>query len=144
MTTQFDYGPVEFLLLAFESDAPPRSVVEAVEDLIEAGTIRLLDLVVVSRSPSGEVTAVDVEDVSEEYGFGSIELEATGLAPDDDIQELGADLPPGTSAVLLVVEHRWAKTLAERVASSGGYLIHSERIPAPIVNEQLAALGVRG
>ena len=143
MTTQFDYGPVEFLLLAFESDAPPRSVVEAVEDLIEAGTIRLLDLVVVSRSPSGEVTAVDVEDVSEEYGFGSIELEATGLAPDEDIQELGADLAPGTSAVLLVVEHRWAKTLAERVASSGGYLIHSERIPAPIVNEQLAALGAR-
>jgi len=138
---EFSYGPVEFLLVAFETVTPPRSVVDAVEELIEAGTIRLLDLVVVSRAPSGEVTAVDVEDVSEEYGFGSIELEATGLAPDDDIQELGADLAPGTSAVLLVVEHRWAKTLAERVASGGGYLIHTERIPAPLVNEQLAALG---
>jgi len=138
---EFSYGPVEFLLVAFETDTLPRTVVEAVEELIEAGTIRLLDLVVVSRSPSGEVTAVDVEDVSEEYGFGSIELEATGLAPDDDIQELGADIAPGTSAVLLVVEHRWAKTLAERVASGGGYLIHSERIPSSVVNEQLAALG---
>ena len=141
MPTQFTYGPVEFLLLAFEADAPPRSVVEAIEELIDAETIRLLDLVIVSRSASGEVSAVDVEDVSEEYGFGSIELEATGLAPDDDIQELGADLAPGTSAVLLVVEHRWAKTLAERVASGGGYLIHSERIPSSVVNEQLAALG---
>ena len=141
MTTQFSYGPVEFLLLAFETDTPPRSVVETIEELIEAETIRLLDLVVVSRSATGEVSAVDIEDVSEEYGFGSIELEATGLAPDSDIQELGADLPPSTSAVLLVVEHRWAKSLAERIAAGGGYLIHSERIPAPIVNEQLAALG---
>jgi len=141
MTPRFTYGPVEFLLIAFETDTVPRSVVEAIEELIEARTIRLLDLVVVSRSPGGEVTAVDIEDVSEEYGFGSIELEATGLAPDEDIQELGADLPPGTSAVLLVIEHRWAKSLAERVAEGGGYLIHSERIPAPVVNEQLAALG---
>ena len=137
---EFTYGPVELLLLAFDGVEPPPSVVEAITELLEEGTIRLLDLMLVSRSREGAVTAVDIEDVSDEYGFGSIELEATGLAAEDDIQELAEGLPLGSSAALLVIEHRWAKNLTDRLAASGGFVVHSDRIPAPIVNAELAAL----
>ncbi|WP_411700824.1 DUF6325 family protein [Conyzicola sp.] len=138
--TEFTYGPVEFLLIAFDSDKPSGGILEAITELIESETINLLDLVFVSKGSDGTVTSVDIEDATDEYGFGTIELEATGLASDEDIQELADDLPPGTSAALLVVELLWAKKLATRLTAAGGFVVHSDRIPAPVVNAALAAL----
>ncbi|WP_374193755.1 DUF6325 family protein [Glaciihabitans sp. dw_435] len=51
--TSFTYGPVEFLLIAFNDDRPSPEVTGAITELIESETIRLLDLVVVSRSETG-------------------------------------------------------------------------------------------
>ena len=138
--TEFDYGPVELLLVAFPDGGPTPAVLDAISELIESETIRLLDLVVVSRSSTGEVTAVDIEDVGDEYGFGTVELEASGLASDDDIRELAEDLPLGSSAALLVVEMLWAKKLANRMSQAGGFVVHTDRIPALVVNAALAAL----
>ena len=138
--TEFTYGPVEFLLIAFDSDKPSPGILEAITELIESSTINLLDLVVVTKGLDGTVTSVDIEDATDEYGFGTIELEATGLASDEDIQELANDLPPGTAAALLVIELVWAKNLASRLTEAGGFVVHTDRIPAPVVNAALAAL----
>ena len=138
--TEFTYGPVEFLLIAFDSDKPSPGILEAITELIESSTINLLDLVVVTKALDGTVTSVDIEDATDEYGFGTIELEATGLASDEDIQELANDLPPGTAAALLVIELVWAKNLASRLTEAGGFVVHTDRIPAPVVNAALAAL----
>ncbi|WP_307852456.1 DUF6325 family protein [Glaciihabitans sp. dw_435] len=86
------------------------------------------------------MSAVDVEDVSDEYGFGTVELEASGLASDNDIHELAEELPLGTAAALLVVELLWAKNLANRIADAGGFVVHTDRIPAPLVNAVLTEL----
>lgn len=138
--TEFTYGPVEFLLVAFDSDKPSPAILEAITELIESSTINLLDLVVVTKALDGTVASVDIEDATDEYGFGTIELEATGLASDEDIQELADDLPAGTAAALLVIELIWAKNLASRLAEAGGFVVHTDRIPAPVVNAALAAI----
>lgn len=137
---EFTYGPVELLLVAFEAEEPSPDIVEAIRELIEAETIRLLDLVVVERSLDDTLTVTDIEDVTDQYGFGEIELEATGIAPTADIEEMAALVEPGRSAALAVIEHVWAKKLASTVAQSGGYVVSTERIPASIVNAELAAI----
>ncbi|MDQ0893896.1 DUF6325 family protein [Agromyces ramosus] len=134
----FEYGPVELYLVGFAGDRPDDSTLEAIGELIEGGEIRLLDLLVISRAEDGEVTVTEFADVSDEYGFGTVELEAVGLVADDDAQELAQGIPPGTSGALLAVELLWAKRLASKFAASGGVVLHTERIPAPVVNAVLA------
>src|ERR1700712_3580755 len=109
MMADFEYGPVEMLLIGFEGERPGPAVVEAIADLIEGGLVRLLDLTFISRNELGEVSTIEIEDVSDEYGFGGVELEATGLAADEDIAEFAESIPFGTSAALVVVELVWAK-----------------------------------
>ncbi|GAA5036599.1 DUF1269 domain-containing protein [Microbacterium fluvii] len=130
----FTFGPVEFYLVALEGDRPAPDVFEALADLIADGTLRLLDLLIISKDEAGEVTVTEIEDETDQYGFGTVELAAEGLAGDDDVDELAELIPPGTSAMLAVLELAWATKLAERVAASGGRVLSVERIPAPVVN----------
>ncbi|MFB2598868.1 DUF6325 family protein [Herbiconiux sp. P17] len=136
----FTYGPVELLLVGFEGERPGPEVVDAFRDVVDAGTVRLLDLLFVTRSLEGDVTLLELEDAGDAIGLDEFVLEATGLASAEDIEELAVQIPPGSSAALLVVELTWAKNLASKLASGGGVVLSTERIPAPVVNEVLAAI----
>lgn len=130
--TDLEYGPVELVLAAFAGEEPNPGVMGALADLADAGTIRLIDLVHVSRDHDGIVTFAEIDDRGIDVGV--IDLAAAGLASDDDVQELGSRLPPGTSALLLVVELLWARELASRLVEADGFVVDSVRIPAPVVN----------
>ncbi len=130
---EFTYGPVELHLVAFDGDRPDPAVIEAIVDLVDDGAIRLLDFTIVSKSETGEITVVEIED--EDY---ELDLAEIGITGDEDIEELAASLAPGSSAAIVAFELAWAKRLAEKLAASGSVIIRSERIPAPIVNALLA------
>jgi uncharacterized membrane protein len=132
--TAFRYGPVELYLVGFEGERPDPGVIQALVELLEGGLVRLLDFVIIARSEDGEVTVTEIEDQTEEYGFGSVELEAIGIAGDEDIAEFAELIPPGAAAALVALELSYARTLADRLDASGGVVLRSERIPAPIVN----------
>jgi hypothetical protein len=83
----FEYGPVDLYLVGFEGDRPGPGVLEAIGELIEGGEIRLLDFLVISRHDDGAVFVTEFADVSDEYGFGTVELEAVGLVADEDAKE---------------------------------------------------------
>ncbi|KQZ11538.1 MULTISPECIES: DUF6325 family protein [Agromyces] len=135
---EFEYGPVELYLVGFEGDRPDPGTLEAIGELVEGGEIRLLDFLVISRELDGSVLITEFEEVSDEYGFGTVELEAIGLVAEEDAHELAQGIPPGTSGALLAIELVWAKRLASRFAQSGGLVLQTERIPAPVVNAALA------
>jgi hypothetical protein len=136
--TDFEYGPVELILAGFDGDEPNGGVIGAVMDLVDAGTVRVLDLVFVSRSESGELTSMELEDAPDSLGLSALELSAGGLAAKEDLEQLGERLQPGTSAILLAIELLWAKHLASRLAEAGGFVIDALRIPAPVVNAVVA------
>ncbi len=140
--TDLEFGPVELVLAAFEGDTPKAGVLEAILDLADAGTVRLLDLVYVTRSEDGVIDWVELDEAGIE--LGEIDLAASGLASHEDLEELSGRLPLGTSALLLVVELTWAKHLASRLLEADGYVVDSVRIPAPVVNavvEEVRAAG---
>ncbi|HWI31244.1 MAG TPA: DUF6325 family protein [Microbacterium sp.] len=136
---EFRFGPVELYLIGFEGDRLSPGVVSALTDLVESGVIRLLDLVIVSKGDDGEVTVTEVVDESDEYGFGSVEFHAQGVAGGEDIDEFADLIPPGTSAALIAFELAFARQLVSRFAESGGIVLRAERIPAPIVNAVIDA-----
>ncbi len=135
---EFEYGPVDLYLVGFEGDRPDPGTLDAIGELIEGGEIRLLDFLVISHEEDGSVLVTDFEEVRDEYGFGTGDLEASGLVGDEDVEDLADLIPLGTSAALLAIELVWAKQLASRFAASGGVVLQTERIPAPVVNAVLA------
>lgn len=133
--TDFDYGPIEFYAIGFEGDRPGPGVLKAVDDLVAAGTVNVLDLVFVRRSPEGELEILELSDTLES-DVPTLDLE--GLAGEEDILALADGLEPGTSAAILVVELLWAKAFASALYDAGGAVIAREGVPAPIVNAFLA------
>lgn len=126
---EFRYGPVELYLVGFEGEAPDPGVIDSLNDLVEGGTVRVLDFLIVSKSEGGDVTIAEVED--EEF---ALDLHEVGIAGEEDIAELAGLVPAGGSAAIVALELVYARALAERVAASGAVVLSSERIPAPIVN----------
>lgn len=134
----FEYGPAEFIVAQFDSDRPSPGVVEAILDLVESGTVRLLDLLFVTRHEDGSVDVTELEEIGDEIGMSGVTLEASGLAGDEDVEDIAELIPPGTAGAVLIIEHLWAKDLASRFFQAGGLVVHSERIPAPVVNAVVA------
>ncbi|MEC5182829.1 hypothetical protein RCH12_000259 [Cryobacterium sp. MP_3.1] len=136
---EFTYGPVEILLISFDGERPGAPLSEALRALIDEKTVTLLDLIFVSRSVEGDLRIVEVEDLPEKAQLPDLALGELGLAGLDDVEELAVDLPPGTSAAVLVVELTWARHFASVLSASGGAVLHQERIPAAVVNAVLDA-----
>ncbi len=135
---QFEFGPVDISVVSFAGDRPDDATIAAIEELIESGEIAVLDLLFVSRAANGDLTVTEFEDVGEEWGFTRIELPASGVIGDNDVDDLAAMIEPGRSAAVIAIELLFAKRLTSRLAESGGLVLHSERIPAAVVNAVLS------
>jgi hypothetical protein len=135
---ELEYGPAEFIVAQFDGDRPSAGVVEAILDLVESGTVRLLDLLFITRSSDGTVEVLELEEIGGEIGMTDVVLEVGGLAGDEDVTDVAELIEPGTGGAVLVIEHLWAKTLASRFFAAGGRVVHTERIPAPVVNAIVA------
>src|SRR6478609_7537767 len=99
---EFEYGPAEFIVAQFDSDRPSEGVVEAILDLVESGTVRLLDLLFVSRREDGTVEILELEEIGDEIGMADVELDASGLAGDEDVEAVAELIEPGTTGAVLV------------------------------------------
>ncbi|HEU4465571.1 MAG TPA: DUF6325 family protein [Agromyces sp.] len=136
---EFEYGPVDIYVLSFQGDRPDDATLSALGELMVGDEIRLLDLLIVARGEDGEVTVREFEEFRDDYGFTVVELEASGVIGDEDIDELGEQIPPGTAGAIMAIELLFAKKLASAFAASGGEVLQVERIPAAVVNEVFAA-----
>jgi len=134
------HGPVDFLLLEFPADRLTGSVVPELIALVESGTIRLYDLMVISKSEDGAVEALELRDSPLGQDFQYFAGATSGLLDDDDMRQAAEAMTPGTVAALLVYENSWAVPFVTAARNSGAELIASARIPATVVMEALDAL----
>lgn len=134
------HGPVDFVLLEFPRDRLTGEASRALADLVEGGVIRLYDLLVISKDDEGGVEVLELGDPSGVDGFAYFSGARSGLLGDDDVDEAASAMQPGTVAALIVYENSWAIPFVAAARDSGGELIASARIPAPIVMEALEAV----
>jgi hypothetical protein len=130
----FEYGPVELILVGFGGERPGPEVVNAIVALVDTGTVKLLDLLFVTRAPGGDLTVLELEEVADQYGLAGFQVDELGLAGEEDVEDLAEAIEPGTSAAVLVVEHLWARQFAQALYNANGQVLATERIPAPVVN----------
>jgi hypothetical protein len=137
-TDDIEMGPIDYLLVEWPGKQPEGEIAPYLVDLVDRGLIRILDLVFLAKGEDGSIAVMEIADVGGEVAELAIfEGASSGLLDDEDIDEAGAALEPGTSAALLVYENTWAGPFAAAVRRSGGQLVASGRIP---VTDLLAAL----
>ena len=135
------HGPIDFVILEFAADKLTGEAGPALLDLVDRGVIRLLDLLVISKSEDGTVEGLEVTDPKGPgAGFEYFAGARSGLLGEEDIDEAASAMRPGTVAALIVYENSWAVPFVGAVVNSGGELIASARIPAPVVMAALDAL----
>jgi hypothetical protein len=133
-------GPVEYAVLTFPGNKFTGGVAPALAKLIESKTIRLLDLLFVSKDAHGTVLVIEFDELDELIAYGELEGEVGGVLSADDVDYVAQALAPNSSAALLVWEDLWATEFASAVLDSGGELIESGRIPTDIANAVFADL----
>jgi Family of unknown function (DUF6325) len=136
---QFDeMGPIDYILVEWPGRQPNGEVAPHLIDLVDRGLIRILDLVFIAKAEDGTIRGLEIADVGGEVAELSVfEGASSGLLSEEDVDEAGGVMEPGTSAALLVFENTWAAPFATAVRRSGGQLVAGGRIPVQAV---LAAL----
>ena len=136
-----DVGPVEILMVEFPGNQFSGEIAPALAELVEHGTIRVIDLLFVTKGADGQVAAVELSDAGDDVRseFEPIIGEVSGLLSEEDVDDLGDGLEPGSSAAMLVFEHVWATRFRDAVLHSGGELVASVRVPKEVVDEVVAA-----
>jgi uncharacterized membrane protein len=128
-----DVGPVDLAVIRFSGNRFTGEVTPALLDLARSGTVRILDALLVVRDPSGEVSSLEVGDLGPELRPAFVEVDGrtgAGLLDSEDVAEVGKDLQPNTSALLLIFENVWAARFAGACRRAGGELVDIVRVPS--------------
>jgi len=136
------FGPVELLMVAFPDNTVGGGVTGELRSLVDAGTIRIVDGVFVTKDDDGVLTFHELDQPGVDTELAPLRELIThpvDLVSGEDIEDLAVELEAGASAALMAVEYVWAKALSEAVQQSGGRLVADVLIPAPVVNEVAAA-----
>ena len=128
------YGPAELLVIKFPGNQFKGDILPALADLVESGTIRLIDMLAVIKDGDGSVTYLEA---SEAFPDGPVtgSIGDAELLSSEDVDEIAEELEPNSSAAMLLFEHLWAVTFTQALRDAGGQLIYNERIPAAAVEE---------
>ncbi len=130
-----EIGPVDFLVVGFPGNKFKGEIAPAIGELVEAGTIRIIDVAFVGKDADGNAVAMELTELDPEVqaGLDKIGVEVGGLLNEDDLMDAAADLEPNTSAAMLVFENVWARKVAQSMRDAGGVMLAFERLPHDVV-----------
>ena len=125
------FGPIDVIVIGYRPDAPMTGdAIPHFIDLVDRGIIRVLDALVVRKDADGTYSGFNLADLdADNAGDLTVFAGATsGLLGNDDVALAAAEIEPGTAAVMIVFENRWAAPFIAAVRRNGGELIASKRI----------------
>lgn len=126
-----EIGPVEYLIVAFPGNRFKGEIAPALADLVESGTIRIIDIAFAVKDSDGNTAAFELADLDPEVRQGLENIGATsgGLFNEEDLMAAAEELEPDSSAALLLWEDIWAARVADAMRDAGGVLYDFGRIP---------------
>lgn len=130
-----EIGPVDYAIVAFPGNRFRGEIAPAIADLVEAGTIRIIDITFVGKGADGNAVAMELTELDPDVqeALDSIGVEVGGLFNEDDLMDAAEDLEPNSSAALIVWENVWARKVTQAMRDAGGELVAFERLPHEVV-----------
>jgi uncharacterized membrane protein len=130
-----EIGPVDYAIIAFPGNRFRGEIAPAIADLVEAGTIRVIDIAFVGKDQDGNAVAMELMELDPDVqeGLEKAGIEVSGLFNEDDLMDAADGLEPNSSAALLVWENVWARKVTQAMRDAGGELLAFERLPHEVV-----------
>jgi uncharacterized membrane protein len=153
------------LVLGFAEPNFTGKIAAELDRLRQNEFIKIVDALVVNKDENGEITALQVSDLSEDeslemgaiagaligFGYGGDEESAEAgaelgaeamadghLLPEEDAWYVADAIPNGSAAAIILLEHIWAIPLRDAIVDAGGIALADEWIHA----KDLIAVGV--
>ena len=136
-----ELGPVDYAVVEFPAGASNFTGEMTAEllALVDAGTIRVIDILILTKNEDGTVDATELSDIPELGDLQQIEAELAELLAAEDVEHLAAAMEPGSTAGVLIWENLWAARFASAARRSGGELIANGRIPIQAIIASIEA-----
>jgi hypothetical protein len=136
-----ELGPVDYVVVEFPAGASNFTGEMAAElrALVDSKTIRVIDVLILTKDADGSVEATELSDVDELGELETIEAELAELLAADDVAQLAVAMEPGSTAGVLIWENLWAAPFAAAARRSGGQLIADGRIPLQAIIASIEA-----
>ena len=130
-----EIGPVDYAVIAFPGNQFKGEIAPALADLVEAGTVRIIDVAFVGKDETGEIFTLELTqlDPDVQAGLETLDIDVQGLLNEEELLAIGEELEPDSSAALLVWENVWARKVAQTMRDAGGVLVAFERVPHNVV-----------
>jgi Family of unknown function (DUF6325) len=130
-----EIGPVDYAVIAFPGNRFRGEIAPAIAELVENGTIRVIDIAFVGKGPEGDAVAFELTELDPDVreGLEKAGVEVGGLVNEDDLMDTAAGLEPNSSAALIVWENVWARKVTQAMRDAGGELVAFERLPHDVV-----------
>ena len=128
---ELELGPIDIVVIGYPPGAPMTGeAVPIMLELVDRGIVRVLDALFVTKEEDGTFSGVDLANLDADSA-GDLTVFAgasTGLISESDTTLIAAEMEPGSAALTIVYENRWAGPFAAAVRRNGGRLIASERV----------------
>lgn len=130
-----EIGPVDYAIIAFPGNQFRGEIAPALADLVDAGTIRIIDATFVAKDEDGNIGAFELTELAPDVqeALAVLDIDVGGLFNEEDIMAAGEELEPNSSACLLVWENVWARNVAQAMRNAGGVLLDFDRLPHDVV-----------
>ena len=140
-TSLDELGPVDYLVVEFPAGASNFTGEMAAEllALVDSGTIRVIDVLILTKDEDGTVDAMELSDIGELGELQALEAQLAELLAADDVVHLAAAMEPGSTAGVLIWENLWAAPFASAARRAGGQLIANGRIPIQAIIASIEA-----
>jgi hypothetical protein len=134
-------GPVDYIVVEFPAGASnfTGEMTEELIRLVNAGTIRLIDVLILIKDEDGSVEAMELSDIDDLGELQALEAKLAELLAEEDVVHLAAAMEPGSTAGVLIWENLWAAPFASAARRSGGQLIANGRIPIQAIIASIEA-----
>lgn len=130
-----EIGPVDYAIVAFPGNRFRGEIAPAIADLVEDGTIRIIDIAFVGKDEDGNTVAMELTELDPDIqeALDKAGIEVGGLFNEGDLMDAAEGLEPNSSAALLVWENVWARKVTQAMRDAGGVLLAFDRIPHEVV-----------
>ena len=134
-------GPVDVVIIGFPGNKFTGQIAPALMELVDTGTIRVVDLLFVMKNADGVVSTIEAQDLDAESGpsFLAIDVAQPGALGVEDAEEVSDDLAPNSSTLLVAFENVWAAKFVDACRAADAVVIDQIRIPADVVEAVVAA-----
>ena len=132
-----EIGPVDYAIIAFPGNRFRGEIAPAIADLVDDGTIRIIDIAFVGKDADGSTVAMEMTELDPDVqeGLEKVGIVVGGLFSDGDLMGAAEGLEPDSSAALLIWENVWARKVAQAMRDAGGVMVAFERLPHDVVQE---------